>query len=135
MNPSQQNRRRLHQKPPKDEEKGDQELDDDRNLNRLVADQEMQSSLQASLPLRMTCIEEYEDVTMTVCDTAAKRNENGIRRRCRWTHIEREGINLHEFQDLVMQVFYTPPRDPILEFSQYILIEQRFPISTALTWS
>ena len=108
VKPSQYIRRRRHRKLSRDEEKGEQELNDDEYLNRLDADREGQSPSHTFLPPQSARIDGQENATVTISDTAAKVNSNETRLGGRWTHIESEGMSFREFKARVAQVFYAP---------------------------
>lgn len=93
-----------HRKYPKDEEKGDQELEKDEHPNQRAKDQESQSPSQAFLPPWVTRSGGREDVTVMVSNTAAENNHENIRFGGRWAHAESEGMSFREFRDRVMQV-------------------------------
>lgn len=103
VRPSQHTRRRHLRKPPKDKKKGEQGLNNDEYLNRLVTDHEMKSSSQASLPPWTSRIEGRENVAVTVSGAAANDNNEELDLGVAGL-IETEGMKFREYETLVMQV-------------------------------
>lgn len=72
MKSSQYTRRRRRRKPPKDGQKGEQELNDKKFISTVLSQTERCQPLQKALPSRSGNIEGGENVTVVSSNTAAR---------------------------------------------------------------